>query len=150
MIKRECSGCTECCKGRVTGEVFGRKFYPGMPCHFLKKDGCGIHTIRPIMCREWKCGWLDDDGSIFPEWFKPEHSKVIVKREKWGERDDQYFYRFMECDVKLDSSILNWVFQNLISKDIAVAIQINGYYTFYGPPEFTKHINDASKTEKAK
>ena len=39
-----------------TGEDIAKA--AGVPCRFLTKTGCGIYSVRPQVCRKFKCDWL--------------------------------------------------------------------------------------------
>lgn len=67
--QRSCSGCTACCTAlridskpgystRIdTGEDISKK--AGDPCRFLAQGGCGIYEVRPLVCRQFRCDWLE-------------------------------------------------------------------------------------------
>ncbi len=79
--QRNCEKCSACCTAlRIdfkpgystrtdTGEDISKK--SGVPCRFLNETGCGIYEVRPLLCRQFKCDWLqyrkgftDDDAPI--------------------------------------------------------------------------------------
>jgi len=39
-----------------TGEDIAKE--AGVPCRFLTSRGCGIYAVRPVVCRSFKCDWL--------------------------------------------------------------------------------------------
>ncbi|MCA9508430.1 MAG: YkgJ family cysteine cluster protein [Myxococcales bacterium] len=68
-MPRSCNDCTACCKAlRIdsipgfstrldTGEDIAKK--AGEVCVFLHKNGCSIYEVRPLVCRRFKCDWLE-------------------------------------------------------------------------------------------
>lgn len=65
---RSCGSCTACCtyldiKGG-TGKTISFLDATdvakpaGRPCQFCTVKGCGIYENRPVVCREFKCDWL--------------------------------------------------------------------------------------------
>ncbi len=84
LIKRSCDGCNVCCEGWLNGTIYGKRMYPGMPCHFKTEKGCGIYKKRPKdPCRDFYCEWLKN--TEIPEWFKPNTSKVLLRTLKINE-----------------------------------------------------------------
>ncbi len=65
---RNCGSCHACCivlridsePGYSTrfdnGEDIAKK--AGVACRFLTSTGCGIYEVRPVVCRAFKCDWL--------------------------------------------------------------------------------------------
>ncbi len=50
LKQRSCSDCTKCCEGSLSGEVFGKTFYSGKPCHFVKlNEGCSVYKINGLV-----------------------------------------------------------------------------------------------------
>jgi len=66
--ERTCFTCTACCvylridsqPGYTTlydtGEDIAKD--AGIPCRFLTESGCGVHAVRPQLCRKFQCDWL--------------------------------------------------------------------------------------------
>lgn len=69
MEKRTCGSCTLCCtyleiesrpgySTRVdNGEDLARP--AGTPCPYLGQSGCAIYLVRPPVCRQFLCDWLE-------------------------------------------------------------------------------------------
>ena len=139
-IKRECDGCNVCCEGWLHGEVYGYKFWQGTPCHFKTATGCKIYEDRPENpCRTFLCGWRGDLTGLFPEWLKPNLSKVIIAVYKRRTADNNYF-QISEAGQNMDSRVLSWVHLNLAMKGHQVAIQVHGGWVYYGPPDFIEEM----------
>ena len=78
-VKRQCNGCTACCAGELSLDIFSEK-YIGRPCQFLGEKGCTIYEDRPHKpCKTFECEWLKDKDYTFPEWLKPNKSGLILK-----------------------------------------------------------------------
>ncbi len=79
---RGCGTCTLCCKV-VSVADFGKP--AGTWCqHCRPGNGCGIHAIRPFVCRGAYCEWMICKG-LGPEW-KPEKSKFVLFKTHDGRR----------------------------------------------------------------
>ena len=78
MEFRPCGDCHECCTGKLVGNQYGNLMYPGRPCAFLLKDGCGIHGSRPKECRSYQCAWSQN---LFPEWMRPDKTDALISVE---------------------------------------------------------------------
>lgn len=134
-IKRSCGDCTECCKGWLSASIYGREMHEGRPCHFVGIKGCSIYKDRPEdPCKGFQCEWLKDDGTLYPEWLKPDVSKIIITKRSWAEGKD--YLSVKECGQSISSTALNWlyVFGGQIS--IPMQIQVAGTWNKMGPPEF--------------
>lgn len=76
-MDRNCDGCTKCCDGHLTANIYGYEMYPGKPCHFVGKNGCSIYAMRPYNpCKGFKCVWKQT--SAVPLEFKPDLIDMIM------------------------------------------------------------------------
>lgn len=72
---RECGECTACCTVlTVDSTDFSKP--AGMPCVHLGARGCGIHAVRPAICRTWFCAWRR--VAAMPEDARPDRSGLLV------------------------------------------------------------------------
>ena len=132
--KRECGSCTMCCQW-LTGEVYGHQFYAGHPCHFLSCDGCTIYKNRPeIPCKAYECAWLSDKKIEFPEWFRPDQSKIICSWKEW--KSGFYYLDVDECGEQINSRYLNWLINAHFKYKLNINLKILGGITYFGEPEF--------------
>jgi hypothetical protein len=75
VADRACGDCTACCTElTVDTPEFAKP--AGTPCIHLCDRGCGIHAVRPRICRTWFCAWrriarLPDDA-------RPDRSGLLV------------------------------------------------------------------------
>jgi len=137
-IKRKCDGCTMCCEGYLSGEVRNKPFYYGRPCHFLGTTGCTMYEERPEHpCRVFTCGWLDD-SEMFPEWMKPNLSKIIAHRKKTP--NGFLYYKIYECGQKIDSKVLNYLILYSLNNSVNICVQVDGGWSNYGTQDFLKDI----------
>lgn len=134
--ERNCDGCTACCEGWLTGDVHGKYMYSGNPCHYKKQNGCAIYDDRPPMCTDFRCAWLDD-GEV-PEWMKPNLSKVIMY---WRSINDIPYLAIVEAGKPIDSTVLNWLVQSALKKNINIRYMVNGGWNMIGSTEFIEEIN---------
>ena len=72
---RACGDCTVCC---AVLEVDAPDFKKpaGVPCTHSARGGCGIHAVRPGICRAWFCGWRRIAG--LPEAARPDRSGLLI------------------------------------------------------------------------
>ncbi len=142
LQKRHCNGCTKCCEGWLTGDVYGHKMFAGRKCHFLEKH-CTIYSSRPENpCKKYECVWLIDQ--TLPGWMKPDLSNVIIsKRSEYSkvkEKNIEY-YHIVEAGARMDPGVLNWIIHWAIEKQLNIAYQIDGRYHILGCDEFYSHVN---------
>jgi len=128
-----------CCQGWLHGNAHGYSFYAGKPCHFVCESGCSIYKDRPDdPCKSYKCAWIMDN--YFPEWFKPDLSKVICTWRSWSE-DSSSYLEVIECGEKLDSKILSWLYiQHLNGSLPYFTYKINGGLTVVGERKFLDYM----------
>ncbi len=153
--KRECGSCSECCKGWLTGKIYDYEMSPNYPCHFVdsnKCDGCcKIYEHRPEMCSSYKCEWLTNP-LVFPEWLKPEKSKVIVTErlhedEESGEQIP--YWSVKECGQKIESTVLNYLLLLVIKNNINIEYEVAGLYHYLGSERFLEiFLGNNKNTEK--
>jgi hypothetical protein len=78
LAKRECGPCRACCQElKIAAPELKKK--AGVLCRHHTGSGCGIYAGRPLVCREFLCGWrlfeeLGDD------WRPDLSGALIVKR----------------------------------------------------------------------
>jgi hypothetical protein len=82
---RACGECKACCNGWLSAEIHGHRMGDGVPCRYLRPDGCGIYERRPEVCRSFVCGWLKP-GSPFPEHWRPDKLGMIIREGQWEGR----------------------------------------------------------------
>ena len=71
--KRECGGCSACCKTHSVDEI-GKPF--ARWCEHCKPGkGCAIYTRRPFGCQSFACLWLKGNGS---EHDRPDRTRVVI------------------------------------------------------------------------
>lgn len=72
---RACGDCTECCTV-LTVDAPGLAKPAGTPCVHLTARGCGIHAVRPGICRTWFCAWRR--VASLPDDARPDRSGLLV------------------------------------------------------------------------
>ena len=135
-LKRSCDGCTVCCEGYVSANIYGYPMHPGKPCHFAGCNGCSIYEHRPEdPCKKFECLWLNS-AADYPEWLKPSESKcLIITREALDPEGKSYTCRVvLETGAPMGAKeLLFFVNQHLESK-IPLYIQVNNFMYWFGPP----------------
>lgn len=124
---RSCDGCTKCCEGWLSGEAYGHKFWPGMPCHYKTQKGCSIYNNRPENpCKVFQCEWLVNKD--IPEWMKPNLINAIITKV---EEDNKSYVHIHEAGSKLDSKVLSWFVLEYANKRILnIKYQIDGGWNY--------------------
>jgi hypothetical protein len=83
---RACGSCALCCKVLSVADV---EKPAGKWCSHCKPGhGCGIHAVRPAVCRGFYCEWMISKG-LGPEW-KPERAKFVLSKSNNGRRMTAY------------------------------------------------------------
>ena len=149
--KRECGTCSECCQGWLTGEIYEYQMSPNNPCHFCDQNsstgGCQIYEHRPEMCSSYKCVWLAQPVA-FPEWMKPEKSKVLISHrilEVEDSKEEIQYWQVRECGSQIDSTVLNWILTFHYHHHNNIMYQIAGQWYYLGSPEFVTLISRTIK-----
>lgn len=75
LADRACGDCTICCTElTVNTPEFAKP--AGIPCIHLGERGCGIHAVRPRICRTWFCAWRR--VASLPDAARPDRSGLLV------------------------------------------------------------------------
>lgn len=81
-------------------------------------------------------------------WFKPNLSNVIIRKIKStfqnpiGQSSIEIeFYEITETGVKMDSSILNWLFIWALNNKKNILYMIDGGINYYGSKEFVEKMD---------
>lgn len=75
LAERDCGDCTACCTVlTVDTPEFSKP--AGIPCVHLAAQGCGIHAVRPHICRTWFCAWRR--VAALPDAARPDRSGLLV------------------------------------------------------------------------
>lgn len=145
---RICGDCKLCCDGTMAGKALGHVFYRGRPCHFLGDNGCTIYESRPHdPCRTFKCEWLKDDGTQFPDWMKPNQSGIIMTKRRLPTGD--FYYAVIESGRPMQAKYLAWIFQKIIIEQcMPCAIQVDGGWNYFGPPDLVQLMIDEHRISK--
>jgi hypothetical protein len=72
---RSCGDCTACCTVLKVDSPDFRK-PAGVRCVHLGAGGCGIHPVRPTICRTWFCVWRR--MATLPDAARPDRSGLLV------------------------------------------------------------------------
>jgi Fe-S-cluster containining protein len=75
LADRECGDCVACCNV-LTVDTPDFKKPAGTPCTHLTSRGCGIHAVRPHICRTWFCAWRRVAG--MSDEARPDRSGLLV------------------------------------------------------------------------
>jgi|LakMenEpi03Aug12_release.lakeMendotaPanAssembly.Ray.scaffolds.fasta_scaffold634204_2 hypothetical protein len=106
---RSCDGCTKCCEGWLTGTAFGYAFYPGQPCKFIDKKGCGIYNVRPKdPCVGFQCTWKLNKN--IPEWLKPNLSGIMITYRKL---ESYRYMSILSAGKPVDKKVIDWATESV-------------------------------------
>jgi len=75
LADRACGECTACCEV-LTVDTPDFKKPGGTPCVHLTARGCGIHAVRPHICRTWFCAWRR--VAALPDAARPDRSGILA------------------------------------------------------------------------
>ncbi len=95
-IPRSCNECIACCIAlRIDSKPgFSTRFDTGEDitkpagerCRYLGAQGCSIYEFRPLVCRRFKCDWLnyreglgDDDSPLMTGYFRTKGNVFKIK-----------------------------------------------------------------------
>ncbi len=75
LADRACGDCVACCTV-LTVDTPDFKKPAGISCKHLASRGCGIHAVRPHICRTWFCAWRR--MADMPDEARPDRSGLLV------------------------------------------------------------------------
>jgi hypothetical protein len=75
LPERACGDCVACCTV-LTVDTPDFKKPAGLACTHLSAQACGIHAVRPHICRTWFCAWRR--VAALPDTARPDRSGVLV------------------------------------------------------------------------
>lgn len=75
LADRQCGDCSTCCTVLTVNSPDFKK-PAGTPCSHLGPHGCGIHAVRPHICRTWFCAWRR--VARLPDEARPDRSSLLV------------------------------------------------------------------------
>ena len=149
VVDRNCTDCTMCCEGWLSGDAYGHKFSPGKRCIFLQSKKCSIYVSRPRMCKEFLCQWKIDPS--IPVNFKPNIVNYIIVK---GYVNDIEYVALIGNDKNPDYTVINYFIKKQLNGDIVnLVYTIDGNPCIRGTVEFEKlfsKINLSSITPTCK
>ncbi|GEM_PF-607964 len=135
--QRECGDCTACCDGWLKSTIYGHEMRPGVRCHFVRDGGCSIYDTRPESpCRQFICGWVEDD-SPFPEAFKPTQLGIIIVKTTWR---GMPAYRLAHAGRDLNRTELEWFMRFSQQTGRPFFYEQAGETQAYGPQAFVQDM----------
>jgi len=112
---------------------------PGVPCHFRGNGCCSIYERRPQdPCRKFVCGWLEE-GSPFPDGYRPDELGVMIIRVKWR-GIDAYILRAAGRDP--DEKLVAWMREFSLRTKRPFFYEQAGERFGFGPPEFQIEMSE--------
>lgn len=132
VMNRKCGDCTACCEGWHSADINGHIMYPGRPCHFFGKT-CTIYEFRPDTCRGYYCAWMLDDRKVFPEWFRPDMSGIIMTTRDW---EGGSYLEVREAGKKITPEVLSWIYEHGARHNLYMRVQIGGQWHNHGNQRF--------------
>ena len=136
---KSCAGCTRCCEGWLTAEIYDFKIGPDDgPCRFLAKSGCGIYSIRGPLCKNFQCDWKEN--SQIPENMKPSLSNVIILSKKI---EDYIYYRLVTAGTPIKEYVYDWAEEQASKGKHVVGYDNNGEFVIFSKDsKFRKLIEE--------
>jgi hypothetical protein len=142
-MSRQCDGCTKCCDGTLSADIYGHKMFPGTKCFFADINvGCTIYKDRPEEpCQTYICEWKKD--SSIPESLKPSNIDTIIDYRQY---DNFRFLHLSHHDSNISFEEKELSVETLkkycIENNINCSWFLNGSYGWQGGNSFNKFIKD--------
>ena len=130
---RSCLGCTKCCEGWLSANIYGHDMYPGKACTFLGEARCcSIYDDRPEdPCKKFFCMWrLDLD---VPEEFSPNKTGTIFTYQHDG---GMKYLTAAFAGKEITQEMISWLLDYHKKTGMNVEWTTNGTYNHVGSPEF--------------
>jgi len=125
-VGRSCNGCTKCCEGWLTANIYGFEMNPtNGACRFLAKIGCGIYPVREPLCKNFQCDWKEN--SSLPENLKPDKCNAIIMTKRLG---DYRYYRIVTAGI-VKKHVYEWAEEQAQIGKHSVVYDINGGLIIY-------------------
>jgi len=134
VINRKCGDCTACCEGWQSANIDGHEMFPGRPCHFFGTT-CTIYEFRPQTCKSYFCSWMLDDKKVFPEWFRPDLSGVILTHRDW---EGGTYLEVRETGKEITPSVLSWIYEYGARNNMYLRVQVKGTWHSHGDQRFAE------------
>lgn len=115
---RSCNGCTSCCEGWLTCNIYGYEVSRNKPCRFMSPSpnaGCSAYEVRPHNpCKTFLCYWKQDPS--IPEHFKPSISKNIMIYRRSAE--GILHLDLIDAGKPISLEILNWALMRFRTRKV--------------------------------
>src|SRR4249919_857209 len=72
VVGRQCGGCVACCKLFHVPQL---QKPPNVLCSHCTGRGCGIHEVRPEVCRTYYCLWPRIEA--MPDFARPDKLGIV-------------------------------------------------------------------------
>ena len=114
---RTCDGCTKCCEGWLTANIYGEEMYPGKPCQFVDIGvGCTIYKKRPTdPCKTFQCAWRA--AEVVPEQFSPVNTGVIVVEQRV---EGIPYLSAVFAGKEIDTEMLSWFVSYAVGRQLNI------------------------------
>lgn len=86
-LSKTCAGCTKCCEGYLSANIYGHEMNKTTPCFFVTLgSGCQIYDQRPENpCKSFICEWRYNP--YVPEELKPLSSNIMLVKRSAGKHN---------------------------------------------------------------
>lgn len=141
LTDRVCGDCTACCTV-LTVDTPDLKKPAGTPCAQLTSQGCGIHAVRPDICRTWFCAWRR--VADMPDEARPDRSGLLVSLN--FEREPRNAFEGVSINVRalagtdaIDTGIAAAILDSLCERLIPVWFSDGGRKMLMHPENDVAH-----------
>lgn len=130
---RTCDGCTKCCEGWLTANIYGEEMYPGKPCQFVDEGiGCKIYKKRPEdPCKTFQCVWRA--AEFVPEQFSPKETGVIIVEQNI---DGIPYLSAIFAGSEIKTDMLSWLVSYGVGRQLNMEWTVGGVPHHIGRVEF--------------
>lgn len=132
---RSCDGCTKCCEGWLTANIYGFEMNPtNGACRFLAKSGCGIYAVREPLCKNFQCDWKEN--TAIPEYLKPDKCNAIIMTKRL---ENYRYYRIITAGI-VKKYVYEWAEEQTKMGKHVVVYGIDGELIIYSNDQQFKSL----------
>jgi hypothetical protein len=83
-----------------------------------------------------------DDKKVFPEWFRPDLSGVILTHRDW---EGGTYLEVRETDKEITPSVLSWIYEYGARNNMYLRVQVKGTWHSHGDQRFAESFPNTDR-----